>query len=160
MPSPITISSTLCYLSPTQLFIRYYLLFLKSSPPTTYETYVFYCLQYFEMRVQPILLVVVWAAVVVSDDPFTCYWIDGTAVPGLFPCEQTGVTMCCDGRYDIKDECIGNGLCRNVFATGVPAPNGDRNSYWRSGCTDKTWKSDACVPLAPCKKPYRLSLSV
>src|SRR5436190_2850904 len=100
--------STLYYIF-SCITLRQILLFLKSSPLTTYQTYVLYCLQYFEMRGQSILLIVAWVAAVTSDDSFTCYWIDGTPVPGLFPCEQTGFTMCCDGRYDLKDECIGNG---------------------------------------------------
>src|SRR5438034_1946274 len=111
------------------------------------------------MRGQPFLLMVAWATLVIGDEPFACYWIDGNAVPGLFPCRQTGITMCCDGRDDIKDQCMDNGLCRNSFANGVLAPNDNHFSYWRSGCSDKTWQSKECVALAPCKKVYHLILS-
>ncbi|OCL01450.1 hypothetical protein AOQ84DRAFT_6704 [Glonium stellatum] len=66
----------------------------------------------------------------------TCYYPDGLESKGL-PCNPTAdVSTCCGPGFI----CLGNDLC-------TPGPN-DRKTYdykfYRSSCTDATWKSSAC----------------
>ena len=66
----------------------------------------------------------------------TCYYPDGLESKGS-PCNPTAnVSTCCGPGF----VCLGNGLC-------TPGPN-DRKTYdykfYRSSCTDSTWKSSAC----------------
>ena len=66
----------------------------------------------------------------------TCYFPDGLESRGS-PCNPTAdVSACCGPGF----VCLGNGLC-------TPGPN-DRRTYdykfYRSSCTDSTWKSSAC----------------
>lgn len=66
----------------------------------------------------------------------TCYFPDGLESRGS-PCNPTAdVSACCGPGF----VCLGNGLC-------TPGPN-DRKTYdykfYRSSCTDSTWKSSAC----------------
>ena len=66
----------------------------------------------------------------------TCYFPDGLQSKGS-PCNPTAnVSTCCGPGF----VCLGNGLC-------APGPN-DRKTYdykfYRSSCTDSTWKSSAC----------------
>lgn len=81
----------------------------------------------------------------------TCYNPDGS-VFGLGnaplslafqPCNQVAgaSSMCCGtnwtGGVVEKDVCHQNGLCLNSFD--------DKPLYWRSACTDPTWKSPNCL---------------
>jgi len=66
----------------------------------------------------------------------TCYFPDGLESKGS-PCNPTAnVSTCCGPGF----VCLSNGLC-------TPGPN-DRKTYdykfYRSSCTDSTWKSSAC----------------
>ena len=66
----------------------------------------------------------------------TCYYPDGLESKGS-PCNPTAdVSTCCGPGF----VCLSNGLC-------TPGPN-DRKTYdykfYRSSCTDPTWKSSAC----------------
>ncbi len=69
---------------------------------------------------------------------------DRSTFPGIgprdyLPCDATAeVSMCCAiGRQGVVDKCLPGGLCKNP----------DNGYYYRESCTDKTWKSSACVKL-------------
>jgi hypothetical protein len=71
----------------------------------------------------------------------TCYAPDSTVIElGSQPCDNVSGahSMCCaTNRTTNADQCLKNGLCYN--------PNG--GLYWREGCTDPTWTSEACSRL-------------
>jgi hypothetical protein len=63
-----------------------------------------------------------------------CFYPDGTAAPGLVPCnEGAEVSHCCRDA----DMCLTNGLC---FSSGL-------GSTLRRGCTDKNWNKTACPDI-------------
>jgi hypothetical protein len=75
-----------------------------------------------------------------------CYSPNGTPLSKVFPdtyeqyvpCSSSGYSMCCaTNRTSGADSCLPNGLCV-TFGSG---------NFWRESCTDKTWKSPACVRL-------------
>lgn len=65
--------------------------------------------------------------------------LPGTRPGDFLPCDATAkVSMCCAiGRQKDLDICLPGGLCKNK-ETGV---------HWRESCTDKNWKSSACIKL-------------
>lgn len=65
----------------------------------------------------------------------TCYYPNGTAAEGNYPCVTDAEHSACCGR---NDECLTNGLCRPLGADPTS------NEFWRDSCTDRTWLSDAC----------------
>lgn len=71
----------------------------------------------------------------------SCYAPNGTVMLAENqPCNNVGgsYSMCCaTNRTSDADMCQQDGLCYN--------PNGDY--YWREGCTDPTWTSEACSLL-------------
>src|SRR5579862_2139585 len=80
-----------------------------------------------------------------------CYWIDGTEASGFSPCpppKSVGASMCCNARDGLK--CSRLGLCESA-PCGPPGPYDNDTSYWRAGCSDKTWQDPACLAIAPCK---------
>ena len=70
-----------------------------------------------------------------------CFYPDGTEMHVNYtPCDNSNEhSMCCDLKRinPDPDQCRSDGLC---FASW------DQN-VWRDGCTDRTWKSPACVKL-------------
>lgn len=88
-----------------------------------------------------ILLLSALVSIYIAATAASCYAPDGAAMlDENQPCNSISgeYSMCCaTNRTSDADQCLQNGLCYN--------PNG--GYYWREGCTDPTWKSDACSPI-------------
>lgn len=92
-------------------------------------------------RLQLALVLLVNAALVSS----TCYYPNGgvEANPAFVPCGTGPVSMCCGTNWTANsggisnDKCEANGLCVNSW--------NHQPLYWRSSCSDPTWKSPFCL---------------
>ncbi|KAH0286952.1 hypothetical protein M436DRAFT_60767 [Aureobasidium namibiae CBS 147.97] len=74
------------------------------------------------------------AQLFLSGSAQTCYWPDNSVAETLTPCNSAATNSHCCGPYAL---CLDNGYCFNQG-------NEYGNRLSRSGCTDKTWNSDAC----------------
>ncbi|KAF4910716.1 hypothetical protein CGCVW01_v011636 [Colletotrichum viniferum] len=94
----------------------------------------------------PLLAVAVSLAATASAQEVACYAPDGSVANNetYVPCNKLGITQsgvfssCCalDGPADERDICSSSGLCINK-----------QQQPQRGFCTDKTWKSKACVNI-------------
>lgn len=82
----------------------------------------------------------------------SCYNIHNALISNsdYQPCNNAvgSVSMCCGTNRGSKsaatpDTCLQNGLCQNI-ATDQRSGN-PSTSYWREGCSDKTWNSPYCL---------------
>lgn len=84
----------------------------------------------------------------------TCYARNGTAITDIAyqPCasDSTRDSPCCGTNHQgaghlnvANDVCDSNGLCQNFEA--FDGTNEGVKIWWRQGCTDPTWQSEACL---------------
>ncbi|KAF2713064.1 hypothetical protein K504DRAFT_449824 [Pleomassaria siparia CBS 279.74] len=76
-----------------------------------------------------------------------CFRPNGTtrnSLPGppeYVPCSTSATSMCCRNGIDANGVPLGENTCRD---DGLCQ---DGTKIWRESCSDKSWKSDACIKL-------------